>query len=427
VSTPALFTDAARAYARLLARDTSVVGWGTGSVFRDMHPRWPLRLEALLDNDISRWGCRLAGCTIRSPQDLARFDPAHTVVIVYSSSWPAIQAQVAALGPYLCIPATLLVHWPETARRLAEIHALPALPRAPHDRTRAVVVQGPVDHTFAPPVLRRLSQVFPDAALILSTWDDTPEAMLEEVRPFVDHVVTSRRPDVPGTQNRNLQAVSTRAGLEAAQALGARFVLKTRTDLCVDAPGLFALCERLQATWDAGPARSIGLRARIVVPSSFTRQYLLAHPSDLAMWGHVDDLRLYWSAPAEPSSIDLLAPEWRTRTLQHLAEEGQPAESYFGMHFSRALTGRVPQDVSGSWQLLRDLFAVQDNGWWGLWWLKNPAGLECPPEASVRAIVSHRLWERFVLDWRGVLPDATRYPADTTTFGTFLGLDDITA
>ncbi len=46
--------DVARA--RLFDREARIVGWGTGSVFDYFHDLFPVRLDYLIDNDVSRRG-----------------------------------------------------------------------------------------------------------------------------------------------------------------------------------------------------------------------------------------------------------------------------------------------------------------------------------------------------------------------------------
>src|SRR4029079_3453376 len=91
-------------------------------------------------------------------------------------------------------------------------------------------------------------------------------------------VVTRPPPSVAGVQNRNRQIVSTRAGIERAIELGAPSILKTRTYLAIRGDSVFEQAERWLHNFDATKARRLGLQNRLVVPSSYTRKYLLYHP-----------------------------------------------------------------------------------------------------------------------------------------------------
>lgn len=388
------------ASARLFDRSARIVGWGSGSVFDYFHSRYPVRLDYLIDNDRARWHTRRDGVEIVSPSRLLDEDPRETFVVIYSSAWPAIQRQLAEMGGPASLPASAVFADAGVRERLVSIEALVArlhAIRAPRfDRT--VVVQGPVLPGVTSRVLQAMTALHPDNAVLLSTWDDTDPALLAESAAVADQVVTSRRPATTGIQNRNYQIVSTRAGIERAMALGATTILKTRTDLAVLAPSVFA-----QARWcldavDGGvggdAVRAAGLRGRIIVPSSFTRKFLLYHPSDLVMLGASDDLHRYWSAPLDPRAGELLAPEWMDRPLSAVNMDGNPTESYLGLHFCRTLGRPALGTLRDSWAFYRDLFAVRDNDWFEMLWFKNLSIPDATVRRGVRQMVTQSFWQR---------------------------------
>jgi hypothetical protein len=83
---------------------TLKVGWGTGTCFRS--PGWPeLKLDYLVDNKRSRWGTRVNGLTVRSPDVLRSEDPSRTVIVIYSQFVERIIPQLLTIGsfPYATI------------------------------------------------------------------------------------------------------------------------------------------------------------------------------------------------------------------------------------------------------------------------------------------------------------------------------------
>ena len=201
-------------------------------------------------------------------------------------------------------------------------------------------------------------------------------------------------PAVRGIQNRNCQIVSTAAGIARARACGAEIVLKARTDLAVLAPDVFEKGRRLLNSTDSGAARSMGLRGRIVVPSNFTRKFLLYHPSDLVMLGGVEDMAAFWSAPLDLRPGDLSAPEWTKLSFTSLAAAGQPAEGYLGTQFCRAINRPIAGTLADSWAFYRDLFVVVDNDWFDLLWLKNLLLPDAELTTGPRQLLSHEFWRR---------------------------------
>lgn len=382
--------------ARLFDRAARLVGWGTGSVFDYFHGLYPVRLEYLIDNDASQRGRRRNGFGVTGPERLASEDPSSTVVIIYSSAWEEIARQIATMGPFKTIPASAAFADASVRASLAYAEALAARPLAAR-RPRpynTVVVQGPVLAGVTAHVVRTMAALHPSDLLLLSTWDDTPSALLDEVRSVADDIVLSARPGVAGVQNRNCQIVSTKAGVDRARELGARTILKLRSDIVALAPSLFG-----QARWwlnriDGRVPRGSGLRDRLIVPAAYTRKFLLYHPSDLIMLGAADDMARYWSARLDERSGPLLDLSRVDRPLAAVNMDGFPTESYLGLEFCRSIGRSVQATLRDSWDFYRDLFAVVDNSWFELLWFKNLSIPDAAVRTGVRQMVSQSFWRR---------------------------------
>lgn len=386
-----------RAARRLLDRRTPVVAWGSGSVFdyfqTHLHGQLPLRLDYIVDSDPARWGRTHRGVEIVPPARLAA-DRRNPFVVVYSSAWPEIRDAIGRLGAFDALPASWLFADAATRATLAWSETLEA-PRSGGRGTRhAVVVQGPVAPGVTARVLRVLAAVNPDAQIVLSTWQDTPADVLDEASALADAVVLSARPAVGGIQNRNYQIVSTRAGIARAIERGAELILKTRTDLAVCADDVFGRGAWWLGQLDATRARAHGRMGRLIVPSSYTRKYLLYHPSDLVMLGHAADLRAYWDAPLDQRQGTLLAPAWMDQPLAAVNLSGNPAESYLGLAYCRAIGRPVAGTLRDSWAFYRDFFAVVDNSWFDLLWFKNLAIPDAALRAGIRQTVTSAFWQR---------------------------------
>jgi hypothetical protein len=383
------------ACARLYSRSARVIGWGTGSVFDYFHSLYPIRLEYLVDNDRTRWGQQRRGIEVASPERLLSEVPADTVIVIYSSAWTDIRDQIASLGPFLAVPASAVFADAPVREKLswAEEVASRPTPRRPNPKN-TIVVQGAVTPGVTARVLRILTALNPDHLVLLSTWNDTERELLEEVRSLADDVVTSAPPLVAGVQNRNRQILSTRAGIDRAIHLGARSILKTRTDLAILSESVFAQGERWLQNFDPTRARRVGLQNRLIVPSSYTRKYLLYHPSDLVMLGAAEDMAQYWSAPLDPRSGELLAAASLHSPMSVINLAGHPAESYLGLRFCRTLGRPVPGTLADSWAFYRDLFAVVDNDWFDLLWFKNLSIPDAARRTGVRQMVTGAFWQR---------------------------------
>jgi hypothetical protein len=384
---------------RLFDRSSRVVGWGSGSVFDYFHGLWPLRLDYLVDNDEVRWGTRRHGIDVVSPDRLAVEDPATTFVVIYSSAWPEIQGQLGTVGAFASLPASAV--FADTAVRLrlgwADELAARTTVRSPQTGN-AIVVQGPLVAGITPRVLRAMSAVYPHDLIVVSTWDDSDPALLDEVRTLADDVVSSPVPSPAGIQNRNCQIVSTRTGIRRAVERGAQTILKTRTDLAVLRHDVFGDARWWLERVGSDRAREAGLRGRLLVPSSFTRKYFLYHPSDLVMLGSASDLEAFWAAPLDPRTGHLLSPDWLDAPLSWVNMQGNPTESYLGLAFCRTIGRATAGTLRDSWAFLRDLFAVVDNDWLEILWYKNLALPDSALRTGIRQTVSQAAWLRLQRD-----------------------------
>jgi hypothetical protein len=384
-----------QACARLYSRTARVIGWGTGSVCDYFHSLYPIRLDYLVDNDRARWGQQRRGIEIASPERLRSEIPAETIIVIYSSAWTEIREQIAQLGDFVAIPASAVFADASVREKLAwaETIANQRSSRWP-SAMNAIVVQGAVTKGVTAHVLRILTTLNPDNLVLLSTWDDTDPELLAEAGVIADEVVTSTPPAIAGVQNRNRQIVSTRAGIERALDLGARTIVKTRTDLAILGESVFEQAERWLQNFDASRARRLGLQNRLIVPSSYTRKYLLYHPSDLVMLGAAEDMAQFWSAPLDPRSGELLTVASPDSAMAAVNLAGHPAESYFGLQFCRTLERAVAGTLVDSWAFYRDLFAVVDNDWFDLLWFKNLSIPDASRRSGIRQMVTGAFWQR---------------------------------
>jgi len=374
-----------------------LVGWGTGSVFDFYDEFYPLPLSYLIDNDSNRQGERKAGLEILGPDVLAGEDPAKTAIIIYSSFWPEIEKQISRLGPFLVIPVTKLhnFEWQRKLDKLYRFSESSNILRSPSS-DNAIVVQGPVMPDETRSVLRFYAAAYPNDWIILSTWENTDDKLLSEVRPFVDECILNRPPEKSGTKNRNYQIVSTRSGLEVASKLKCRFALKIRTDMFVAARNLIYNSRNSIEQWDSVAASRYGLEGRILIPMSFTRRYLLYHPSDLFMAGYVGDLLTFWQADLDDRIFDL-EEACRQLSLKALSMGGMVTECYLGQSFARRIGWKLKGDLLDSWQYYRDLFLVVDNRWADLCWLKNPSLITDLAWKRPQELVDHYFWQSLYL------------------------------
>ncbi len=178
-------------------------------------------------------------------------------------------------------------------------------------------------------------------------------------------------------------------------ALGARTILKTRTDLAILGESVFEQGERWLQNFDPARARRVGLRNRLIVPSSYTRKYLLYHPSDLvdARRGRRHGAVLVRAArPALRRVVHgrvTRFARWRRQPGGHIRRR-----VISGFRFCRTLGRPVAGTLVDSWAFYRDLFAVVDNDWFDLLWFKNLSIPDAARRTGVRQMVTGAFWQR---------------------------------
>jgi hypothetical protein len=89
-----------------LARYPIVVGWGTGSAFRNAHRHLGRELAFVIDRDASKWGATIDGVQVRGPEALRELDHAQAAVVVFSCYFDEIRAAALSEGAQHVLPAT---------------------------------------------------------------------------------------------------------------------------------------------------------------------------------------------------------------------------------------------------------------------------------------------------------------------------------
>lgn len=404
-------------YDRIALGRVGLVGWGAGGSFKTAYSACPLRLAYLVDSDPAKWGTRVWGIEVRPPAALAAEDPRAVVVVIYSAFLFGGEILVAldALGPF---PA-LWPYAPHLAGRF--VQALrqgidPSLSRKPPARSRSgVLVQGPLIEGVTETVLRYHASRAPNDHLVLSTWAGTAPALLDRVAPWCDRVVLNDPPPVPGPQNRNLQLVTTAAGLDALSEAGVEKALKTRTDTLAAAADILERGAALQA---AHPVRFPGTANRLVISERFTFRYLPYTMSDIVMFGDVADLRAYWSAPFDGRSFSPYTSDWRATSYRAFSQARGTPEIHYLTSFCRRQGLEPSWTVEDHWAILRDLFVLVDERWFGLFFPKYGFDDLCRygTGPTPAAIADRNLWDRLAAGSDAVWAEAAVVDIDRITF-----------
>jgi hypothetical protein len=229
----------------------------------------------------------------------------------------------------------------------------------------AVVVQGPVviDDDFTLETVHLYRKLFAPHPVVVSTWEGEPAGPIAALRDSGAEVVRSPRPADPGPLNVNLQLASSRAGIARAREFGAEYVLKTRTDQRVYTPSAAEFLVNLLAAFPVRPG--FRQRHRVVSCGRSGYKFGLYQVSDQILFGHVEDLELYFAAPHRPSGYP---PDYRD-VIRLICRHKSP-ESYLASSFLEAIGRPVAWTLADSWDAIAGHFCVVDWSALDVYWPK---------------------------------------------------------
>lgn len=234
----------------------------------------------------------------------------------------------------------------------------------------AIVIQGPIitDNSFTLETVKLYKQHFPNALIILSTWSDEQQSAVSLIEILDKQVLLNAKPDYAGISNINLQIVSTKAGVIKAKELGAKYVLKTRTDQRMYAPNIE---EYLFNIIQLFPINLNGCKQhkRIVGMSVNTFKYRMYGLSDMFTYGQIDDMIMYWDVELDNRKFSYYERQQAVVTPRSFAH-WRICEVYLATEFLKKIGRNLEWSLKDSWRVFADHFCVVDKESLDLYWGK---------------------------------------------------------
>jgi hypothetical protein len=233
-------------------------------------------------------------------------------------------------------------------------------PRSLSGSDVAIVIQGRVieKYNFTLETIEIYKKIYPNARVILSTWNSTNPETVQKARLLGATVVITEEPvPIPGTWNLNLQILSTSQGIKEADRLGATYALKTRTDQRLYNPKALDLMKGLLASFPPSTERlALPHRMRVLVTNLGTFKFRIYSMSDFLHFGLLEDLEKIWDEHSADKLLGLgLDP---------------PPEVFLCTHFMDSI-GRIHENsLSDWWVFVRDSLIVIDAPSIDLFWPK---------------------------------------------------------
>jgi hypothetical protein len=229
----------------------------------------------------------------------------------------------------------------------------------------AIVLQGDLNSSarFAIETVKLYKKIFPGIQIVISTWATARIDDIEALEQLGSVVVLNQFPKFPGPSNRNLQLVSSNAGLRTANEMGAKYLLKTRLDQRLYSPHALSLMKGLLDKFPlSGPPTS--QTERLVVMSNNTFISRIYGVSDFLTFGIAADVLAYWSQGSQPE-----APIDSSESNLDVSSETFP-EVYFCNNFLKGTEWDCDW-TQKDWELaLKSRFIVVDGASLDFFWNK---------------------------------------------------------
>lgn len=218
----------------------------------------------------------------------------------------------------------------------------------------AIIVSGPMayDHHFTRDTIRLYRKHYPEALIILSTWDDEDANYLEDMRDEKTLIQQSKRTDEPRyVPGRNM----VYSALQTASEQGVTHVLRTGTHHRLYAPNLINFFKGIQKIFPLADGHL--QKKRIITSNYFAFKYVPYCVSASVMFGHIHDMFAYWAAPdgGHPKQLER---DWSSplKVFSEMDPECYYARNYLdriGVKFS-------PQSLQDSWCIMAEQFGIVD-------------------------------------------------------------------
>ena len=231
----------------------------------------------------------------------------------------------------------------------------------------AIVIQGGLaeQHDFTLETIRLYKKHFPSAILILSTWKGERAEYIERIRKENIEIIQSVKPSFLGYMNVNLQITSSKVGMERAKSLGAQYALKTRTDQRMYSPVALEFLRNILKAFPLTKTNGVQ-KERIVSVSLDTFKYRLYGVSDMLVFGHIDDMLLYWTPKLDMRKDEEVNLD---SSIKNFAIS-RVCEVYFATEFLKKVGHTPTMTLMDSWYTYATYFCIVDYYSIDLYWPK---------------------------------------------------------
>ncbi len=239
----------------------------------------------------------------------------------------------------------------------------------------AVVIQGPIckEEQFTLETIKFYRKIFRYGIIIVSTWENEDKKILKKMESEGAVIVTSKAPSVTGIQNVNFQFVSSYAGIEKANQMGCKYVLKTRSDQRIYRNNSF---EMLYSLVKSFPCTKNIQKERIICFGDRASSLLWSMDcSDFILFGHIQDMLDFYNVPLDTrfkTRDEVFGKDWGGAELTRklIAKRELRAENFIVSRYLKHKGYNLDYSIHEYWEIIQDLFICISELDLNLYWCK---------------------------------------------------------
>lgn len=228
-----------------------------------------------------------------------------------------------------------------------------------------IVLQGPVveENDLTLETVKLYRTTMPRCDLIVSTWDDVALDTRLRIEQLGATVLTSEKPTYAGPCHLNYQITSAAKGIQKAMQMGCRYVMKTRVDTRIHMADADQFCRDLLSQFPIQDSKNQS--HRLITMDFATRLYIPYHPSDMMMFGSIEDMSRYWCD-------ELCCPDQSFEDRERFGELLEQAipEVILCTRYLRSLGIELAGTLEDWWSILGERFIVIDRDMIDEFWPK---------------------------------------------------------
>lgn len=335
-----------------------------------------IRYVVVVDKEL--WGRKLCGKKIVGPQKIvfSKNKDNFVVLNLVKNFWKSVSEFLFKHGVYQVAPLNLFQSMAPFTKEIEDIQTISPNHNRSINKDVAIVVRGLFDPFFTPIVLKQIRINYPNLFVVLSTWEDTPSELLKTI--YADHVILNKKPSFQGKGNRNYQIQCVRSALKWLKDSDFKEVFIQRTDQLFFRSNFIDRCRSLLEEYP----NNIGyLKKRIITSNIYFRKYYLYNPSDLFMFGDIDDLLCFWDVPFDNRNLEDIPNfhkivKQRNITkddLENFYKQEESVESYLFKKMMEKFNYNFKYSLEDWLELASNLFIIKNVEWWDFYWYKPTA------------------------------------------------------